>query len=97
MTHAEATQTKTLQTKTGSAYITEDGQVIDEHELIRFVDGNGHGGCFYTTLERAETSWKRWIDSAVRRDHRDAENARYTAATAAYEARETADPFACFA
>ncbi len=61
-----ATQTKTLQTKTVGPYTAEgmiagpaDTISTPAYDVFRFVDENGKGGCWYSTLEKAETSWNR--------------------------------------
>ena len=53
------TASKTLQTKTAPGYVTDDGQTIPVHALYRFVDEHGKGGCWYSTIEKAEQSWAR--------------------------------------
>ena len=89
--------TKTLNTKTAPAYTTDEGVSIPPHTLYRYTDEDGKGGCWYSKLEQAETSWQRWIASAPARSRRAAENARLEAAAAAHSAREHSDdPFARF-
>jgi hypothetical protein len=87
--------TKTLATKHVAGYVTDEGVAIPPHALHRFEDAHGKGGCWYSTVERAETSWARWIEGAPGRERRAAESARLAAAVAAHDARESdADPFA---
>lgn len=90
--------TKTLNTKQAQGYTTDDGQTIPGHTLYRFVDENGEGGCWYSSLERAETSWTRWIAGAPQRAKRRAEardlQERVEAAQSATD--EATDPFAVF-
>jgi hypothetical protein len=88
-------QTKTLQTKQGTEWTNDAGQTFPAQTLYRFVDENGKGGCWYGTLERAEMSWTRWLQSAPRREQRKGEAARYREQLEALEACErSADPFA---
>jgi hypothetical protein len=53
--------TKTLQTKQTSGgvdyYGPGTGYVAPE-TLYRYVDQSGRGGCWYSTIERAERSWQ---------------------------------------
>ena len=85
--------TKTLNTKQGSEWTNDEGQTFPAQTLYRFEDENGEGGCWYTTIERAEVSWGRWIAAKPAREARRAENARLRERVAANEAR-TDDPFA---
>lgn len=49
----------TLRSKNAPGYTTDEGQVIPVHTLYRFEDADGKGGCWYSTLDRARTSWDR--------------------------------------
>jgi len=62
--------TKTLNTKHVAQHTDENGTVWPETTLLRYTDENGEGGCWYESLERAETSWNRWIDSKPARERR---------------------------
>lgn len=90
--------TKTLNTKQGSEWTNDLGQTFPAAPLYRFEDENGEGGCWYSTLELAETSWTRWIAYAPQRAKRRAEAQRLREAFAAADrARdEASDPFSVF-
>lgn len=93
MTAAD-TQTKTLKTKTGAPWRNDLGQQFPAQTLYRFVDADGNGpGVWFGSIERAESSWERWVASAPSRARVAAENASYREAVAAHDARN-ADPFA---
>lgn len=95
LTHTEAAQIKTLATKQGIEWTNDLGQSFPAATLYRFEDGNGQGGCWFNSVDRAEASWELYITGAARRDRRAAENDRYRAAVAAHDAREASDdPFA---
>jgi len=85
--------TKTLNTKQGSEWTNDEGQTFPAATLYRFEDENGEGGCWFESLERAETSWQRWVAFRPARDKRRAESARLREMVAANTDRET-DPFA---
>ena len=90
--------TKTLNTKQGSEWTNDEGQTFPARTLYRFTDENGEGGCWFDSLERAETSWERWVAGAPARGRRRAEARELRERTeAAQRARdEAADPFAVF-
>ena len=90
--------TKTLNTKQGSEWTNDEGQTFAAQTLYRFTDENGQGGCWYTTLERAETSWERWAAGAPQRAKRraEAQELRERAAASQHARDEAADPFAVF-
>lgn len=60
------TQTKNLTSKTVGPY-TLSGEIATSPESVatpaytvyRFVDADGKGGCWYSTIEKAELSWSR--------------------------------------
>lgn len=89
---------KTLKTKQGSEWTNDEGQTFPAATLYRFEDENGQGGCWYSTLGRAETSWTRWIAGAPLRAKRRAEvrELRERVALAQSARYEAADPFAVF-
>jgi hypothetical protein len=76
---------KTLNTKQAPGYTDDAGNEWPEHTLYRFTDENGQGGCWFGSLERAETSWQRWSAEAPSRARRAAENQRLKAAVEAHE------------
>lgn len=90
--------TKTLNTKQVQGYTTDDGQTIPARTLYRYEDENAEGGCWYSTIERAETSWTRWVAGAPQRAKRRAEARDLRERTAAAQSArdEAADPFAVF-
>jgi hypothetical protein len=49
----------TLKVKRAPGYTTDDGTVVPEHDLYRFVDDAGKGGCWYSKVENAQKSWDR--------------------------------------
>ena len=52
-----------LQVKSADGYVTDDGQIVPPHNLYRYVDENGKGGCWYASPENAEKSWQRRVAS----------------------------------
>ena len=75
--------TKTLQIKQGSEWTNDLGQTFPAAPLYQFTDENGDGsGVWYSTVERAESSWARWIALAPARERRS-----IAIAMLAYEAR----------
>lgn len=94
MTATLNTKTVPAHTKTVPAHTDENGTYWPETTLYRYTDENGEGGCWFESLERAETSWQRWIDSAPGRERRRAESARLREAVAANAGSD--DPFARF-
>jgi uncharacterized protein YqjF (DUF2071 family) len=57
--------TKTLEVKQGSEWTNDLGQTFPAAPLYRYVDENGKGGCWYSTIEHAERSWQRRVSSQV--------------------------------
>ena len=84
--------TKTLNTKQGSEWTNDEGVTFPAATLYRFEDENGEGGCWYESLERAETSWNRWVEYKPARERRRAAAALLRARSAQF----SDDPFARF-
>jgi hypothetical protein len=84
---------KTLKTKQGSEWTNDLGETFPAAPLFRFEDENGRGGCWYSTVEKAEASWKLYEAGAARRAARAAETARYRELVAAHDERGKSDPF----
>lgn len=90
--------TKTLNTKQGGQWTSDDGVTFPAAPLYRFEDENGEGGCWYSSLERAEVSWSRWIAGAPQRAKRraEAQEMRERVAAAQSANGDPDDPFSRF-
>ena len=86
--------TKTLQTKTVPAHISEDGIAFPEVTLYLYRDSNGvQGLLWHKTIDKADESYQGSLRLEPKRQARREHAARVAAADLEREARRAADPF----